>query len=206
MEKVYHVYKTCCFTGHRPSGFAWDYEDKDCALHKDYLLRLEYFIERAITCNKTQRFICGSALGADADCAETVIRLRNKYPYVHLEIAEACEKYGESYAPKNKSRYLAIISQADSVYNACKQYTPWCMARRNQYMVDNANILIAIWNGEEKGGTFNTVKYALKKGLPIRYLGLPPIKNSTLLSNAPYYSAHLLTYAEQKSQDEKLNP
>ncbi len=203
MKKAYSIYNTCCFTGHRPSGFVWDYEDKDYALHKDYLLRLEYFIEHAIIHNQTQRFICGSALGADADCAETIIRLRKKYPYIKLQIAEAYEKYGENYAPKNKARYLAIMAHADSVYNACKQFTPWCTARRNQYMVDNADMLIAIWNGEEKGGTFNTVKYALKKGLPIRYLGLPPLKPSTQLAKPHYFSAHLLSYAEQKAKDEQ---
>ena len=36
------------------------------------------------------------------------------------------------------------------------------MNLRNKYMVDNSDLLLAVWNGK-KGGTANTVKYARKK-------------------------------------------
>lgn len=36
------------------------------------------------------------------------------------------------------------------------------MQKRNEYMVDNSNYFIAVWNGKPSG-TGNTVKYAKKK-------------------------------------------
>jgi len=39
-------------------------------------------------------------------------------------------------------------------------------------MVDNADIVIAVWNGDEKSksGTWNCIKYARKKGKKIIYI------------------------------------
>jgi uncharacterized phage-like protein YoqJ len=40
------------------------------------------------------------------------------------------------------------------------------MQKRNEYMVDNSDIVIAVWDGS-KGGTYNCVKYAEKLGKKI---------------------------------------
>lgn len=40
-------------------------------------------------------------------------------------------------------------------------YYPAKMQKRNEYMVDNSDIVIAVWDGT-KGGTYNCVKYAQK--------------------------------------------
>ena len=46
------------------------------------------------------------------------------------------------------------------------------MLRRNRYMVDRSVRLIAVYNGVPKGGTFQTLQYAMKKGLSIHILDL----------------------------------
>lgn len=38
---------------------------------------------------------------------------------------------------------------------------------RDKYMVDNCDVLLAVWDGKKKGGTWITVKYAQKIGKPI---------------------------------------
>lgn len=43
---------------------------------------------------------------------------------------------------------------------------PWVYQKRNEWMVDNAEAVIAVWDGT-KGGTANCVNYALKKQKPI---------------------------------------
>ena len=40
------------------------------------------------------------------------------------------------------------------------------MQKRNRYMVDNSDIVIAVWDGTP-GGTENTVRYAEKLGRKI---------------------------------------
>ena len=38
--------------------------------------------------------------------------------------------------------------------------------RRNEFMVDHSNLVIAVWNGE-KSGTKNTIDYAERKGVKV---------------------------------------
>ena len=45
-------------------------------------------------------------------------------------------------------------------------YEPWKMQTRNEAMVDDCDMVLALWNGE-KGGTGNCVKYAGKVGKPV---------------------------------------
>ena len=44
-------------------------------------------------------------------------------------------------------------------------YTKGCMLRRNRYMVDRSSLLIAVYDGTPKGGTMNTLAYALRQGV-----------------------------------------
>ena len=41
------------------------------------------------------------------------------------------------------------------------------MHERNRFMADNSDVLIAVYDGSEKGGTAYTVNYAKKKGLDV---------------------------------------
>ena len=59
-----------------------------------------------------------------------------------------------------------MIGSADDKEVISEEYTPYCMFKRNMYMVDNCDILVAYLKSDS-GGTFNTVKYAEKKGVKI---------------------------------------
>ena len=43
-----------------------------------------------------------------------------------------------------------------------KDYHKDCMLERNRYLVDHAVKLLAVYNGERRGGTAMTVRYARK--------------------------------------------
>jgi uncharacterized phage-like protein YoqJ len=59
---------------------------------------------------------------------------------------------------------MQILSCADNVYWVDQgAYAPWKMLNRNKWMVDNSDITIAVWNGDESGGTFHCVDYAKKQ-------------------------------------------
>ena len=49
-------------------------------------------------------------------------------------------------------------------------YDRFCMMRRNRYMVDRSACIIALYNGEPKGGTAQTLAYALRKKLETHIL------------------------------------
>ena len=49
------------------------------------------------------------------------------------------------------------------------------MLRRNRYMADRSHRLIAVYNGMPKGSTYQTLLYAMKKGLTTRIIDLEDI-------------------------------
>lgn len=61
--------------------------------------------------------------------------------------------------------YRDTLKQADEVTYVSKEtYTEGCMQKRNEYMVDQADYVYAVWNGTS-GGTGNCVKYAKEQGV-----------------------------------------
>ena len=54
------------------------------------------------------------------------------------------------------------------------QYDRGCMMRRNRYMVNRSVRLIAVYDGTPKGGTFNTLAYAMRRGLETDILEVSP--------------------------------
>lgn len=157
-------HKVCCLTGHRPGGFPWDYYDKDCAEHKEYLQTLYALIEKLIAEQGFDYFISGGAIGADTDFAEAILFFKKKYPHIMLEIAVPCRNQDLKWNEPDKAKYKEILDKADTVTILSEKYTRFCMQRRNEYMVDKSDFAIAVWNSKTtKGGTYNTIKYIERK-------------------------------------------
>ncbi len=163
-------YQTCCCTGHRPKGFPYKY-GIDKQKHQAYLNALEQKIEFAVTEYGITNFISGMALGTDMDFAEIVLKLRNKYP-ITLECAIPCQNQTLKWSEADKLRYNSLLARADSVNLISERYTPECMLKRNRYMVDKSELVIAVFNGKEKGGTWYTINYAKSKNKTIELIDL----------------------------------
>lgn len=160
----------CCCTGHRPKGFPFKY-GIDKQKHNAYLKTLADKIELAITEYGITNFISGMAIGVDMDFAETVLNLRNKYP-ITLECAIPCPNQTLKWNSSDKLRYESILKRADALNLVSERYTPESMLNRNRYMVDKSELVIAAFNGIEKGGTWYTIKYAKSKNKIIEIIDL----------------------------------
>lgn len=62
--------------------------------------------------------------------------------------------------------YRAILARAEVVVVCEGGYAPWKLQKRNEWMVDNAQALIALWDGSD-GGTANCIRYAAPLGIRI---------------------------------------
>lgn len=153
------IEQTCCFTGHRPKKlpFKSNETDERCIRLKE-ILRNE--IKKLIAEKGVNKFISGMAIGTDIICTEIVLDMKKEYDIV-LECAIPCRNQNEKWNKKQKERYSNLIHQADIVTCLQEDYTRGCMQKRNKYMVDNSQYVIAVWDGS-KSGTFNTLKYARK--------------------------------------------
>ena len=149
--------KFCCVTGYRPQKFPWEYgEGKE---HKKYLADMARQIEKLIE-NGFNYFISGGALGVDQDFAEAVLHAKQIHPEIKLEIAVPCKNQADHWSKVAQLRYFSILERADKVVVLSEHYTRFCMQKRNEYMVNRSGLVLAYWNGEETGGTWNTISYA----------------------------------------------
>jgi len=149
---------TCCFTGHRPQFLPWRFNENDnrCVRMK---LEVKKQIEIAIT-KGYKIFITGMALGFDMICAEIILELKKIYPNIKLIGAIPCKTQSKLWKLNDKQRYESILHKLDSIRCIYDDYNGnECMLERNQFMVNNSSLVIALFNGKN-GGTQKTLKYA----------------------------------------------
>ena len=153
---------TCCFTGHRPLRLPWGMNETDprCIDLKE---RLRTTLEETYN-NGYRHFICGMAIGCDIYFAEAVLDLRSKYSDLTLEAAVPCDSQSDKWNRKQKETYFSLLSACDIVTYVSHMYSPDCMMKRNQYMIDRSSLLIACFNGRSSG-TMNTILYAERAGV-----------------------------------------
>lgn len=167
--------KTVCFTGHRPSKLPGGY-DYNSIKNKELSYELEKEILTVIEKGATH-FICGGALGIDQIAFNILNDLRNNGCDITIEIAIPFKLQYSNWVEESKKIYFEQLKLANKLtfvdeiekYNRnfpIEIYHPMKMEQRNRYMVDNADIVIAVWDGTN-GGTHNCIKYAKKKEKPI---------------------------------------
>lgn len=155
----------CAFTGHRPKKLPWRYDETDsrCVALKEKLTeQIARLAEAGVT-----DFFSGMAEGTDVYCAQIVLDLRRKNPALNLHCVLPCEGQADSWSDSAQERYHTIVGQADFVDYVSRKYYDGCMLARNRRLVDQAGILLAVYNGEQRGGTAATVRYARKAGREI---------------------------------------
>ena len=153
-EKKLH---RCCFTGHRPEKL--NFSEKEI---KDLL---EKAIDNAIA-NGFVTFITGMAPGTDIWAAEIILEKKKQNSALHLICAIPHPGFEKRKTMYEEKRYNNIIKNADYTQTICNHYFRACYQRRNEFMVNHSNLVIAVWNGAPSG-TKNTIDYALQKGVKV---------------------------------------
>ena len=118
----------------------------------------------ALTETGVTDFYSGGADGVDCWAALIVLELRKKNPALNLHLILPHEGQADKWSDSAQERYRFILSQADSVDYVSHEYYDGCMLDRNRRLVDAADLLLAVYNGERRGGTAATVRYARKLG------------------------------------------
>lgn len=152
----------CSFTGHRPVKLPWGTNENDprCISLKEQI----HAAVLGIYESGYKHFICGMAIGCDTYFADEVLRMKTIYPDIILEAAIPCDNQAERWSRKQQQRYHDLIGQCDIVTYISHAYTPSCMMRRNEYMIDSSSLLLACFNGQSSG-TMKTILYAERSGI-----------------------------------------
>lgn len=141
-------------TGHRPDKLGNDYK-----LESPLIQWIKTEIEAIIKRVQPELMISGMALGIDTLFAKLAVS--NDIPL----IAAVPFSGQEAKWPKeSRELYSELLEWEKTTIYVVSQggYAGWKMQVRNEWMVNNSDFLIAVWDGSE-GGTCNCVMYAKRK-------------------------------------------
>lgn len=109
-------------------------------------------------------------MGVDMWASEVLIELKKKPEYsgIHLTVVLPFKGNDANWDVWHKRRNSNIQAHA-TVVEVGDHEAPEFFRKGNQYMVDHADILLAVYDDchAVRSGTAMTVKYAKKKGIPI---------------------------------------
>lgn len=119
--------------------------------------------------NGLERVIIGMGLGVDQWSAQICIELG--IPFI---AAIPFNNFESRWPWRSKAEYERLVTMAErvEVVTPTNEYRPQLLQRRNEWMVDNCDQLLAVWNGSS-GGTANCVSYAVRQRKPWFRLVLP---------------------------------
>ena len=147
------------WTGHRPQGLSNCDGARQLVIDKTKEL-LEHYKYDELS------YITGGAQGVDywaACCA--VAEYIPCTIYLPFPLKIMTKMWDDS--DREDLRDLLIFANCKII---SKAYSKQGYQIRNIKMVDDADQLIAVWNGKECGGTWNTIKYARSKNVPVTIL------------------------------------
>lgn len=150
--------RTVCITGHRPDGFLISKYSFDTVKRivddVAFILKKEYGDEL--------EFCLGGACGVDLWMGAAAIDHNIKYKLFLPFLPQIQSKYWSNENKNELDRQLKhamkiIIPEPSNEYDYKKYYERDCI------MVDNSDFVVSFWAGKRRGGTFDTMKYALNK-------------------------------------------
>ena len=109
----------------------------------------------------------GMAQGVDMYAAEIVLELKKQYPQITLECAIPYERQAVRWPEALRNRYFSIAEHCDKETMLQTHYTQDCLWKRNQYMVDHADIVLAVCNMRLHSGSKQTVLMARRRLKPV---------------------------------------
>ena len=146
--------KVCCISGKR-----------DIPPESEERIRKELF-EKIIDAinNGYNVFICGFARGTDVMAAEIIIDFKK-------QLGNAADIKLDAYLPydkmQNNKKIKEILKECDYITSCSPYYHRGCFLVRDKIMADNADMLIAVTDEEETGGTGYTIRCSEKNKIPI---------------------------------------
>ena len=149
------IIKSCCVTGHRKF---------DKSKIKDIERNLRREIIAAIL-DDYRAFISGFEEGVDLLFAKLVREYRDSHD-IYLGAALA---YPKKHASKE---YEFLLSKCNGIKEFSPKHTRFCYSLRNQYMINECDRVIAVYDGRETGGTVDMIRYAQSKGREIRMINI----------------------------------
>jgi uncharacterized phage-like protein YoqJ len=177
---------TAAVTGHRPEKIGGYNSKNPVAKAVRRWLREQY---RLLIEEGYDKFWVGMAIGVDTYAAKILLKLREEYPHIQVCAAVPFMTQPTHWKSQNSQKlWRELLMRMDWIKDVRKdrlfnpeqlkeflngaQEPPHyivasLMNKRNEFMVDESNLVLAVWDGSS-GGTSNCVMYARSTGKPVR--------------------------------------
>jgi len=162
---------TACFTGHRKLGKVyynhinpapeWLTLRQNISTVLPQLYEMPYYIDR---------YISGLAIGVDMLAAECVhdFKMNNHNHDITLVAAIPFPSQANRWPVHTRQHWSTVVAMCNDVQIISEDpYSPEKMQIRNEWMVNQSDYVIAVWNGIKSGGTWNCMNYAISQGKSI---------------------------------------
>ena len=147
-----------CITGHRPDPFLVSHYQAEAVarLASDVacVLKREYGDELL--------FNLGGALGADQWMGAAAIEHNIKFGLFLPFLPQVQARFWTDEQRMELDRQLRAAARI-TIVDSSGEYDVAKYHERDRLMVDDAGFVVAFWVGRRRGGTFETMKYALSK-------------------------------------------
>lgn len=174
MKGSYSQHETVAFTGHRPERLGG--YDQNHPKNVEIKIALESMIEAAIDMGY-KNFITGMALGVDQWAGRIVVQKAE----LKLIAAIPCPEQDKQWPKPSQAEYQELLSLTADREIVSLRYSSKAMHLRNQWMVDRSSLILAVWDGNQSGGTYSCIEYALiRQRIVISYH--PELKTIELVS------------------------
>ncbi|MFM6453181.1 MAG: SLOG family protein [Planktothrix sp.] len=144
---------TAFITGHRTFDYPFDYPSLRQGINQLTNLALNRGIKT---------FLTGMALGTD-----TLAALIWAERYLTWKAILPCSDQDSKWTYKQQQDYRQLLAKATEIKVLYPKYCQGVMQGRNQYLVDNSQLCLAVWDGKQSGGTYLTIQMARKAKLPL---------------------------------------
>lgn len=166
-------------TGHRPNKLKGYWKpNSNCvsSIENEMIKVLEFY--------NPSKLISGMALGIDTIWAELSIKKG-----IDLIAAIPCKGQHVKWSNDCIDVYHKILDSnlTQKYYVSEKGYDNKCMNIRNEWMVDECDLLLSFWDGSS-GGTSNCVRYARKVNVPTLILDPNNLGEINFIKVVPNFS------------------
>lgn len=152
----FSINRTCAVTGHR--NLPDDFDRKKLKEKLSEIISGGYEI-----------FLVGMAIGFDLACFSALTELKNEGANVKICAVIPCKEQDKYFSKENKALYDNCLASADYIAAEERTYFKNCMLLRDDYLIANSSLLFAYHDGRTAGGTYYTIKRAMKNGTKIVY-------------------------------------
>jgi uncharacterized phage-like protein YoqJ len=141
-------------TGHRPDKLG----GYGHSVHIDLVRTAKFCLDQI----KPVLVNTGMALGWDQAVADACIQLN-----IPFDAYVPCPEQPDKWPAESKKKWEELIKKAHYVRYSSDFYHAGVMNLRNRHIVDNSNKILALWNGDRSGGTFNCVDLAVRANIKV---------------------------------------